>query len=198
MPQTRPTASELAAAKNRHVPDVIAPNLRVLLCGINPSLYSAAVGHHFARPGNRFWKALHGAGLTHRLLRPDEEQELLRAGLGITNVVARATANAAELVEEDYRLGAKRLVSKLQRYRPQWIAFVGLGAYRRVAEDPKARVGEQRADFGGVKTWALPNPSGLNAHYQLDALIRVYAELARAAGYVRHDASTRAPERSEP
>lgn len=182
MPRLHPTPRELEAARDQHVPDVIAPNLRILFCGINPSLYSAAVGHHFARPGNRFWKTLHGSGFTPTLLRPDQERQLLRAGLGITNVVARATASAAELIETDYREGAELLTHKLKHYHPRCIAFVGLGAYRLISNDPKARVGEQQPAFGGVKTWALPNPSGLNAHYQLDELIRVYGQLARAAG----------------
>ncbi len=181
MLKPRPTPRELEAARDQRVPDVIAPNLRVLFCGINPSLYSAAVGHHFARPGNRFWRAIHGAGFTPTLLRPDEERRLLKAGLGITNVVARATASAAELAETDYRQGAELLVGKLRRYQPRWLAFVGLGAYRLVSNNPKAPVGEQQSAFGGVRTWALPNPSGLNAHYQLDDLVRVYAQLARAA-----------------
>lgn len=180
--QPRPSADALRAARGGSVPDLIAADLRVLFCGINPSLYSAAVGHHFARPGNRFWRALHGAGFTQRLLAPAEEGELLRSGLGITNVVPTATASADELCAEDYRRGIERLRRKLGRYRPRSVAFLGLGAYRIVARRPGASVGLQPELIAGVEAWALPNPSGLNAHYQLPQLIECYAVLARALG----------------
>jgi TDG/mug DNA glycosylase family protein len=162
------------------VPDLIAPDLKVLFCGINPSLYSAVVGHHFARPGNRFWPTLHRAGFTARILTPAEERELLQAGIGITNVVPTASASADELDAEDYTRGSRVLSRKLRRYRPAVIAFLGLGAYRLAAAQPRATVGRQPQPFVGVEAWALPNPSGLNAHYQLDALAACYAELARA------------------
>jgi TDG/mug DNA glycosylase family protein len=151
-----------------------------LFCGINPSLYSAVVRYHFARPGNRFWRALHAAGFTERVLSPREQEELLEAGIGLTNVVARASASAEELGPEDYRRGRAILRRKLGQYRPRVIAFLGLGAYRIVAEQPLARVGRQAEPFAGVEAWALPNPSGLNAHYQLGELARCYGELARA------------------
>jgi TDG/mug DNA glycosylase family protein len=176
----RPTPEALSAARGGKVPDLIAPGLRVLFCGINPSLYSAAVRHHFARPGNRFWPTLHRAGFSQRLLRPEEEQELLQSGVGITNVVARATAAADELTEEEYAAGSRILRRKLKLYRPRVIAFLGLGAYRLAAKHPQATVGRQAQAFADVETWALPNPSGLNAHYQLDALVECYAALARA------------------
>jgi double-stranded uracil-DNA glycosylase len=177
----RPSRAELDAAQGRRVPDLIAPDLRVLFCGINPSLYSAVVGHHFARPGNRFWPTLHRAGFTDRVLHPSEERELLARGVGITNVFSRATATAASLSPEDYRQGSKSLRRKLQRYRPRIIAFLGLGAYRIAAGDPGALVGPQPVAFAGVTTWALPNPSGLNAHYQLAELADCYRALARVA-----------------
>lgn len=180
----RPGAAELAAARGRRVADLTGPRLRVLFCGINPSLYSAAVGHHFARPGNRFWKALALAGFTERVLAPDEEQELLAAGIGITNVVPRATANAAELHERDYELGARRLALKVRRLRPRCVAFLGLDAYRRVTGQPAATMGPQPTPFAGARVWALPNPSGLNAHYQLPELGRAYGALARELGFV--------------
>lgn len=186
---SRPSARELAAARGRRVPDLIAPGLRILFCGINPSLYSAAVGHHFARPGNRFWKTLHRAGLTQRLLLPSEERELLASGVGITNVVPFATASAAELVSEDYRRGAQGLARKVRRYRPRVIAFLGIDAYRIVTGERGARVGPQPSAFAGTKTWALPNPSGLNAHYQIDGLATAYAELARATGFAFSECS---------
>jgi TDG/mug DNA glycosylase family protein len=177
--RARPTAAELAGAYGRKVPDLIRPGLDVLFCGINPSLYSAVVQRHFARPGNRFWRTLHAAGFTERVLSPWDQEELLEAGIGLTNVVARASASADELAPEDYRRGRAILRRKLERYRPRVIAFLGLGAYRIVAEQPRARVGRQAEPFGGVEAWALPNPSGLNAHYQLGDLARCYEELAR-------------------
>jgi TDG/mug DNA glycosylase family protein len=179
-PQLRPTPAQLAAAHGRRVPDLIGRELRVLFCGINPSLYSAVVGHHFARPGNRFWRALHAAGFTPRLLEPSQQQELLALGIGLTNVVPLATASADELSAEDYRRGSALLRSKLRRYRPRVVAFLGLGAYRLVAARPAASAGLQPEPFGGVTTWALPNPSGLNAHYSLDELASAYRALALA------------------
>jgi double-stranded uracil-DNA glycosylase len=176
----RPTPAALQAAQGSELPDLIAPALRVLFCGINPSLYSAAVGHHFARPGNRFWPSLHGAGFTERLLRPSEERELLELGIGITNVFPRASASAASLTRADYRWGEARLRRKLMRYRPRAVAFLGLGAYRIAASAPNAVVGPQLLPFAGVAAWALPNPSGLNAHYQLPELIECYRALAQA------------------
>jgi double-stranded uracil-DNA glycosylase len=177
---SRPTRAALEAAEGREVPDLIAPGLRVLFCGINPSLYSAVVGHHFARPGNRFWPTLHRAGFTERLLRPNEERELLERGIGITNVFPRASASAETLSLDDYRWGEQRLRRKLARYRPHVVAFLGLGAYRIAADEPKAVVGLQPRAFAGVTAWALPNPSGLNAHYQLPELVECYRALARS------------------
>lgn len=170
----------MAAAAGRTVPDVIAPDLRVLFCGINPGLYSGAVGHHFARPGNRFWKVLAGAGLTGRVLDPHEEAELLAAGIGITNLVARATAAAAELSADELRAGARALAAKAARWRPAWVAFVGLGAYRTAFGRPRATVGPQPEALGRARVWLLPNPSGLQAHYQLPELIAAYGALADA------------------
>jgi TDG/mug DNA glycosylase family protein len=173
----RPSAADLAAARGRHIPDVIASGLRVLFCGINPSLYSAAVGHHFARPGNRFWPALHGAGFTDRLLSPYEDGLLPRYGLGCTNLVARATARADELRPEELRAGGERLRELLLRHRPSVLAVLGVGAYRTAFERPRATTGPQPHAIGGAAVWVLPNPSGLNAHYQLDQLIEEYGRL---------------------
>ena len=192
----RPTRQELEKAYGRNVPDLIVSGLRVLFCGINPSLYSAAVGHHFARPGNRFWPTLFRAGFTNRVLRPDEERELLGLGIGITNVVPEATASAAELTREDYRQGAARLARKVRRYRPAIVAFVGIEAFRTAAKQPRATAGPQPEPFANARAWVLPNPSGLNAHYQLDELGRLYAELAHAAGF-RAKARAPAPNRKE-
>src|SRR6266480_3748748 len=173
----KPTREQIAAAAGKTLPDVIAPNLRVLFAGINPGLYTAAVGHHFARPGNRFWPALHQSGFTERLLSPFEEPELLNSGLGITNVVAHATATAAELTPEDFVRGGLNLRAKLRRFRPQILAVLGVGAYRVAFATPQATIGEQAERIGDTRVWVLPNPSGLNANYQLPDLVRLFRQL---------------------
>jgi TDG/mug DNA glycosylase family protein len=173
----KPTREQVLAAETKTVRDVIAPGLRVLFSGINPGLYTAAVGHHFARPGTRFWKALHDAGFTERLLSPFEEHELLTSGYGVTNVVARATATADLLTREEIILGGKRLEAKVRRYRPQILAILGLGAYRSAFNQPKARVGRQERKIGDTVLWVLPNPSGLNANYQQKDLASLFREL---------------------
>jgi TDG/mug DNA glycosylase family protein len=177
----RPAKEDLAAAYGRSIPDVIAPGLRVLFCGINPGLYSGATGNHFAKPGNRFWPALHASGFTDRLLHPSEKEKLLERGLGVTNVVARTTATAAELDDEEIRTGAAKLGRKLERYAPRFIAFLGLGTYRIAYGEKKAAIGLQERVVGSTSIWLLPNPSGLNAHYQLPELARLFAELRVAA-----------------
>ena len=176
----KPTTEQLIEAAGKTVPDVIAPGLRVLFCGINPGLYTAAVGHHFARPGNRFWPALHASGFTDRLLSPFEEQELLQLRLGVTNVVARATTAASELSHDDFVKGGRVLRSKVRRYHPRIVAVLGVGAYRAAFARPKAVVGEQDEKIAGARVWVLPNPSGLNANYQLDELSRLFRVLRRA------------------
>jgi double-stranded uracil-DNA glycosylase len=178
----RPTPGELAAAEGRSVPDVLAPGLRVLFCGINPGLWSAAVGHHFARPQNRFWEALHLGGLTPRRLAPDEEDELLALGLGITNLVERATAGAAELGAGELRAGGTRLAAKAAAARPRVVAVLGVGAYRTAFGRPRAAVGPQPEPIGPSRAWLLPNPSGRNAHYRLRDLAEAFAELRRSLG----------------
>ena len=175
-----PTREELLAARDKTVPDVIAPNLRVLFCGINPGLYTAAIGHHFGRPGNRFWPTLHRAGFTPRLLSPYEEQGLLPLGFGITNVVDRATAAADELAPEEYVEGGRRLAAKLRKYKPAALAVLGVGAYRTAFARPKAQVGAQENPLEGAAVWVLPNPSGLNANYQMGRLVEVFSDLRRA------------------
>ena len=152
----------------------------MLFVGINPSLYSAAVGHHFARPGNRFWPALHGSGFTPRLFRPDEDGELPALGLGLTNLVARATARADELVPAELTQGGRTLVRKVRRWRPAWVAVVGVTAYRAAFDQPRAQVGARDETIGDARVWVLPNPSGLNAHYQLPELIEAFGELRAA------------------
>ncbi|WP_439384895.1 G/U mismatch-specific DNA glycosylase [Amycolatopsis lexingtonensis] len=162
---TRPTKDQLAAAHNTTIPDVIAPDLDVLFCGINPGLYSGVLKQHFARPGNRFWPALHAGGFTPRRYRPSEQEQLLDLRLGITNVVARTTARADELTADELREGGKILVAKVLEYRPAWLAVVGITAYRTAFGFPKAGVGPQEHVIGETHVWVLPNPSGLNAHW---------------------------------
>lgn len=171
----------MAAAAGRTVKDVIAPGLRVLFCGINPGLYTAATGHPFARPGNRFWPALHASGFTPRLLAPHEARTLLALGYGITSVVARATATADELTREEFVAGGRKLAAKVRRYQPEFLAVLGVGAYRAAFARPKARLGPQDERIGATIVWVLPNPSGLNAHYQPKDLARLFAELRAAA-----------------
>lgn len=177
----RPTKAELKAAKNKTLPDVIAPGLNVLFCGINPGLYTAAIGHHFGRPGNRFWPTLHVAGFTPRLLDPSEEQELLPLGYGITNVVARATAAADELSEREIIAGGKILREKVLEFAPRYLAILGMGAYRVAYARPKATLGLQPDPIGETRVWLLPSPSGLNAHYQAKDLAKVFRVLREAA-----------------
>jgi len=160
---------------------VIAPGLRVLFCGINPGLYTAWAGHHFARPGNRFWPTLHRSGFTPRQLEPREQQELLTLGLGVTNVVARATARAAQLSAAELRAGGEQLRGTVERYAPAYLAVLGVTAYRSAFGDPKATLGPAPRGIGPTTVWVLPNPSGLNAHYQLDALAELFAQLRVAA-----------------
>jgi TDG/mug DNA glycosylase family protein len=176
----RPTPAELAAAREKTLPDVVAPGLSVLFSGINPGLYSAATGHHFARPGNRFWPALHRSGFTPRQLRPDEQSELLTWGLGVTNVVPRATARADELTQEELRAGGERLTALAATYAPRFVAVVGISAYRGAFGRQKAAMGPQEELIGGARLWVLPNPSGLNAHYQPPALAAAFRELREA------------------
>jgi TDG/mug DNA glycosylase family protein len=156
---------------------VIAPGLKVIFCGINPGLYSAATGFHFARPGNRFWPALHAAGFTPRLFHPSENQALLELGYGLTNLVNRATAAADALAAAELVAGGRRLAAKVRRYRPRAVAFVGLGAYRAAFGRPTATLGLQRETLEGAEIWVLPSPSGLNANYQLPALIQLFRRL---------------------
>jgi TDG/mug DNA glycosylase family protein len=177
----KPTREQLLAAADRTIPDVIAPELAVLFSGINPGLYSAATGRHFARPGNRFWPALHRSGFTPRQLRPDEQEELLGYGLGITNVAGRATARAEELSTAELVAGAALLTAKVRRFRPRWLAVVGVTAYRSAFRRPKASFGAQVETIGATRIWVLPNPSGLNAHYTPDSLAAEFALLRAAA-----------------
>ncbi|MGH2753063.1 MAG: G/U mismatch-specific DNA glycosylase [Actinomycetota bacterium] len=179
-PNERPSKEDLAAAYGKEIDDVIARGLDVLFVGINPGLYSGATGHHFARPGNRFWPALHLAGFTERQLRPSEKSELLSRGLGVTNLVARSTATASELQAEELVRGARRLRAKIGRYRPRWAAFLGISTYRVAFATKTAVVGRQERTIGATGVWVLPNPSGLNAHYQLPDLVKVFTDLRGA------------------
>jgi double-stranded uracil-DNA glycosylase len=174
------TGADLRAAAGKTIPDVVAPGLSVLFCGINPSLTSGATGWHFAHPGNRFWRSLHAAGLTPRQLHPAEQRELLDHGLGLTNLVARATGKASEVEPAELRAGARRLRRLVTRHHPAWVAVVGVTAYRTAFDHPRAKVGPQETLLGGARVWVLPNPSGLNAHYTPAGLAEEFARLREA------------------
>ena len=185
---SRPTPADLRRAQRRTLPDVIGPGLSVLFCGINPGLYSTAVGHQFARPGNRFWKALHASGFTDRLFSPFEDARLPSLGLGITNLCPRTTATADELTATEIARGGRELAAKVMEYRPRMVAVLGIGAYRLAFGPTDAVVGPQRDRIGDSAAWVLPNPSGLNAHYGLESLtqhfraLRDHATLRRGGG----------------
>ncbi|HMC71425.1 MAG TPA: mismatch-specific DNA-glycosylase [Mycobacteriales bacterium] len=177
----RPQRADLEAARGTTIPDLVGPRMRVLLVGINPSLYSGWTGTHFARPGNRLWRTLHEAGFTDRRVHPSETGAIVAAGLGITNLVARATARADELSDDELRAGVAPLGRLVRRACPAYVAFLGISSYRVAFDRPKALVGKQPERFEGAGVWVLPNPSGLNAHYQQPALTAAYAELRTAA-----------------
>ena len=179
--QKKPTVEEVRAAHGKRLPDILAPGLKVLFCGINPGLYSAAVGYHFARPGNRFWAALHASGFTESLLEPHEQNEMLRYGCGLTNLVARATSVAAALSTEELRHGRGLLQRKVRRYGPAWVAVLGKGAYGKAFRRPNAEFGPQEEELAGARLWLLPNPSGLNAYYQPPSLAELFRELCEVA-----------------
>ncbi len=182
MNRFKPTKEDLRDARRRTTEDLIDENLKVLFCGINPGIWSGATGFHFAKPGNRFWKTLHLAGFTERVLYPSEEHELLENGYGITSFCKRTTARADELTRKEFVEGGKLLVKKIQRYTPQFLAVLGIGAFRAAFNQPKAKLGLQPERIGGAKVWLLPNPSGLNAHYQLNDLAALFGELRQAVG----------------
>ena len=176
----KPTAADLRAAYGKTIPDVLAPGLSVVFCGINPGLYSAATGCHFARPGNRFWPALYRSGFTPRPMLPQEQFDLLAYRLGVTNLVDRGSARAEELSPAELSEGGRRLARKMRRLRPQWLAVLGVGAYRTAFAERAAVIGAQARTIGPTRIWVLPNPSGLNAHYTLDRLVEQFADLRRA------------------
>jgi TDG/mug DNA glycosylase family protein len=180
-----PTKEQLAKAARKRVPDLVAPNLDVLFCGINPGLYSAAVGHHFAGPGNRFWITLHNAKLTPRRYSAFEESQLVGLGYGITNLVARASATADELSSDELRAGGRRVRKLVLQYQPRYLVFLGLVAYRTAFKQPKATTGLQAESIGSTQVWLLPNPSGLNAHHQDAALVALFDEFRQTANVPR-------------
>ena len=185
-----PTRDALRAAIHKTLRDVIAPDLDVLFCGINPGLYSAATGWHFARPGNRFWPALEASGFTPTRLHPSQRAELIAAGVGITNLVARATVGEADLAREEIRAGAAALARKVRRYRPIAVAVVGIGAYRVAFERPRAAFGRQSEDLAGAMLWVLPNTSGLNANHQAADFARAFGELREAIATWKRERQT--------
>lgn len=183
------TRERLEAFRDRTVPDLMPPEPRLIFVGINPGLWTAATGAHFARPGNRFYPALVGAGVIPHLPTitddgmPEADRRMfLDRGIGITNLVRRATARADELSREELREGAGLLAEAVVALRPRVVAIVGVTAYRLGFSQPRAGVGEQPAGLGGSRLWVVPNPSGLNAHDTVDSLARAYAEPAQAAG----------------
>jgi TDG/mug DNA glycosylase family protein len=176
-PPPKPTKADLAAAVHRTVPDLIAPGLEVLFCGINPGLYTAATGHHFGRPGNRFWPALHQSGFTPRLFAPWEGRALLPLRIGITNMVMRTTATAAELSRDEYVAGGARLTRAVGEHAPRVVAFLGIGAYRAAFDRRTALLGLQQETIGPSALWVLPSPSGLNANHQLADLVALFRAL---------------------
>jgi double-stranded uracil-DNA glycosylase len=176
LPPWKPTRKEQLQSIHRRVPDVIAPGLEVLFCGINPGLYSAAVGHHFAGPGNLFWSMLHLADFTPRVLTAFEEHELLALSLGITNLVPRASGSAEDVSKEELRAGARTLRRKVLKYKPRFLAVCGLVAYRVGFECSKAQVGLQEERIGATQIWLLPNPSGLNAFHQPSIMGQMFRE----------------------
>ncbi|MDO8551702.1 MAG: G/U mismatch-specific DNA glycosylase [bacterium] len=177
MERKRPTKEDLVRAIHKKVPDVISNNLKVLFVGINPGLYTAAIGHHFGRPGNRFWPALYSAGFTKRLLSPYEESELLKVNIGITNLAARATNTAAEVSVTELKEGVKILEEKIKKYHPEWVVILGVQSYRQAFDRPKAQIGLQEEKIAQAKVWLLPNPSGLNAHFSPNTLTKLFKEL---------------------
>jgi len=179
MKNFKPSKEDLREAINLTTEDLIDFNLKVLFCGINPGLYSAATGFHFARPGNRFWKALFLAGFTEHLLHPSEEYELLERGYGITSFCKRTTARADELTTAEFVEGGKLLVKKLEKYKPQTLAVLGITAFRAAFRQPKAKLGLQEEKIAGIDVWVLPNPSGLNAHYQVEDLGKLFKQIPK-------------------
>ena len=175
--ERRPTKEELKAAAGKSITDVVGPNLDVLFCGINPGLYTAATGHHFGRPGNRFWPALFAAGFTPRLLHPSEQRELIALGYGVTNLVNRATVAADELDPAELIAGRDRLERTVKRYKPRFVAIVGIGAYRMAFNRPRAGLGPQEETLAGARLWVLPNTSGLNANHRPADFAKAFAEL---------------------
>lgn len=180
MSTPKPTRTDLLASSGKRVADVIAPGLQILFCGINPGLYSSFTSHHFARPGNRFWPTLYAAGFTPRLLKPEDERELLPLGYGITNFVERATATAAELAPVELRAGGEQLTAKVLTFQPAVLAVLGITAYRAAFARPRAEPGPQDETIGRTRVWVLPNPSGLNAHYTPAGLAEVFRTLRQA------------------
>jgi G:T/U mismatch-specific DNA glycosylase len=185
MAKHKPTKRELVEARSRTTEDLIDHDLKILFCGINAGLYSAATGYHFARPGNRFWKALHLSGLTDRQLDPSEEHELLELGFGITGFCRRATASASELSKAEIVAGGAGLVKRVEEYKPRVLAVLAMTAYRTAFARPKATLGLQNEKIGATHIWLLPNPSGLNANYQLPDFVRLFADLKAFADTMR-------------
>jgi len=173
----KPTRQQIEGAQNSGIEDVLGKGIKLLLCGINPGLYTAAIGKHFGRPGNRFWPTLFHAGFTPRLFSPFEQHLLLELGIGITNFVNRATARADEVTDEELAEGGNILRKKVLKYKPHTVAVLGLTSFRDAFKQPKAKLGLQEMKIGTSHVWVLPNPSGLNAHFQIPQLAELFAQL---------------------
>ena len=176
----KPTRAEVLASVDKRLPDIIGPGLKVLFCGTNPGLYSAAIGRHFGRPGNRFWPALHAGGFTPRLYSPWEDDDLLAFGYGLTNIGERATAMASELSDAELKAASRRLRDRVELHAPRYLGIVGIGAYRTAFGRKKAEFGLQTERIGDTKIWLLPSTSGLNAHYQPSSLAKLFRDLHHA------------------
>jgi double-stranded uracil-DNA glycosylase len=161
----------------RGLRDLLAPDLRVVFCGINPGLRSAMLGHHFAGRGNRFWKAIYLAGFTREQIIPEKGEIILAHGCGLTSAVERPTSRADELTRDEFERAASGLSAKIARYAPGYVAFLGKPAFSAIFGRKSVSWGEQDDLLGGSKTWVLPNPSGLNRSFRLDQLVRAYTEL---------------------
>lgn len=186
----KPNRAQLLAATSKRLPDLLRPDLEVVFCGINPGLYSAAIGHHFGRPGNRFWPALYAAGFTPRLFTGFDDRQLLDLGFGATNIVPRTTASADELAREELIRGARSLRRKLLELQPRFVAILGITAFRAAFQQPEAMGGLQPESIGSTRIWVLPNPSGLNAHHPPAVLHRLFTEFRVFANVPRATEAT--------
>jgi TDG/mug DNA glycosylase family protein len=162
------------------LPDILAQNLSVVFCGLNPARTAAASGRHFSNRSNRFWRVLHLSGFTPVQIRPEDDRSILQYGYGLTTAVARPTRRADEVPRHEFASSAQALERKLARLKPRAVAFLGKAAYAAITKAAKVEWGRQAAPFAGAEVWVLPNPSGLNRNFQLAALVAAYREMRTA------------------